>query len=209
MRISLLGPPGAGKGTQARHLCLSRKLPHVATGDMLREAVENKESVGLKAKEFMDAGRLVPDGVILELVRQRLARPDAKDGFVLDGFPRTIPQAKGLEGISALDAVIFFSVAEPALVERISGRRVCGKCKANYHVKFSPTRIADKCDACRGDLIHRSDDREEAVRQRLRVYQEQTAPLIEHYDKLGLLRRVDAGAEPDEVAQSVESALPE
>jgi adenylate kinase len=210
VRVVLLGPPGAGKGTQAVRLASERGLPHIATGDMLREAVARGEPVGRRAKEYMDRGALVPDGVMLELVRLRLARPDARNGFVLDGFPRTVPQAEGLAQITALDAVVLFEIAESVLVERLSGRRVCSdtSCGATYHVRFAPPAREGTCDRCGSALTQRSDDREEAVRRRLALFREQTAPLEAYYETRGLLRRIAAEGTPDAVARALAAVLP-
>lgn len=207
MRLSLLGPPGAGKGTQAVRLSADLKLPHVATGDMLRAAIAAGDPVGIEAKRRIDRGALVPDETMVQLVKQRLAKPDCAAGVLFDGFPRTVAQADALEKVVRLDRVVLFEVAAAALVERLGGRRVCSKCGRNFHVRFAPPKAAGACDACAGALIQRDDDREEAIRNRLQVYEEQTAPLAAYYDARKTLRRVDAAAPPDRVYESLRRAL--
>ena len=192
MRVVLLGPPGAGKGTQARRLAARWSVPQIATGDMLREAVARGTRLGLEARRYMDAGELVPDAVIIGLVRERLAQPDGQKGFVLDGFPRTVAQAEALDQLleaeeTPLDRVVLFQVTDEELVSRLTGRRVCGSCGRNYHVRFSPPRVAGRCDACGGELSQRTDDQEATVRRRLAVYARDTRPLVEYYRGRGLL----------------------
>jgi adenylate kinase len=195
VRLVFLGPPGAGKGTQARELARELKVPQVATGDMLRGAVANGTPLGREAKAYMDRGALVPDDVIIRLIAERLAQPDAKRGFILDGFPRTIPQADALErllgelGVS-LDRVIYFDVSDAELVRRLTGRRSCPKCQSTFHVTSNPPRREDVCDRCGSTLIQREDDHEATVRKRLNIYAEQTSPLLERYRKRGVLKTV-------------------
>jgi adenylate kinase len=198
VRIVFLGPPGAGKGTQARRAAARWGVPQIATGDMLREAVKAGTGLGRQAKRYMDAGELVPDDVIIGLVGETLARPDARKGFVLDGFPRTLAQAEALDrlleerGIQ-IDRVVLFRIGEAELVERLTGRRVCRQCGRNYHLTFSPPARPGVCDGCRGALYQRSDDEEATVRRRLGVYERDTRPLIDYYRHRGLLEEI-AGA---------------
>ena len=197
MRWIFLGPPGAGKGTQAARLAERAGVPQISTGDMFRAAVRAGTPLGLEAKRYMDAGQLVPDAVTIGLVRERLAQPDCRQGFLLDGFPRTVAQAEGLAEVLRdlgvnLDGVLYFDVPDEVVVERLSGRRVCPACGATYHVRFDPPRQAGVCDRCGGELVQRPDDREETVRERLAVYRRQTEPLVDYYRQAGLLRTVHA-----------------
>jgi adenylate kinase len=189
MNIIFLGPPGAGKGTQAQKICDSLKIPQISTGDILRRAMKEGTETGLKAKSYIDAGKLVPDDVIIDIVKERLAMDDCKGGYILDGFPRTVPQAEALDGFATIDSVIELDVADQVLVDRLSGRRVCLKCGATYHV----SRLNGKttCDKCGETLVQRDDDKAETVLNRLKVYHEQTAPVSGHYEKKGLLHKVN------------------
>jgi adenylate kinase len=203
--VILLGPPGAGKGTQAAAIREKYGVPHISTGDMLREAVAAGTLLGARVKEIMASGALVPDEVVGEVVAERLARPDARKGFLLDGFPRTIRQAGILETVLSarkerLDAVVKVNVSEDDVVRRLSGRRTCASCGSPFHVSFSAPRVEGICDACNGRLLQREDDREDVIRKRLAVYVEQTAPVAAWYAKKGLLREVD-GSGPVEVVQ--------
>ena len=213
MNLILLGPPGAGKGTQATRIRDAYGVAHLSTGDMLREAVAMDTAVGRAAKAIMDAGRLVPDDVMNELVAERIAKPDCANGFLLDGFPRTVAQAEALDALLAgrglkLDAVIELRVDDEALVERISGRFSCALCGANYHDRFNPPKEAGVCDVCRGtEFRRRADDNAETVRSRLEAYHAQTAPLLPYYRQRGLLRQVDGMAGIDEVARQIDAAL--
>jgi adenylate kinase len=195
MRLVFLGPPGAGKGTQARDLAREWGVPQIATGDMLREAAAAGTPLGREARQYMDRGALVPDDVIVGLIGERLGQPDAKGGFILDGFPRTIPQAEALgrlleaRGVS-LDRAVFFDVSDAELVRRLTGRRVCRSCQAAYHVVSAPPKAAGVCDRCRGELYQREDDGDATVRHRLDVYARQTAPLLAFYRERGLLATV-------------------
>lgn len=212
MRLILLGPPGAGKGTQAKLLVEGLKIPQVSTGDMLRAAVKAGTPLGQEAKQYMDRGALVPDAVIIGLVRERLQQPDCSRGYILDGFPRTVAQAEALEktlaGLQAsLDSVVSLEVPTEDLVLRIAGRRTCRNCGAMYHVRFSPSKTDGRCDACGGPTYQRDDDREETVRRRLAVYAEQTAPLISFYEARGFLRRVPGTGEIAEIFQRITAAL--
>ena len=200
MKLILLGPPGAGKGTQAKMLTERFSIPQISTGDILRAAVKEGTPMGRKAKEYMDAGGLVPDEVVVGIVRDRLLAADCDNGFILDGFPRTVAQADALqdnlqEMDKALDRVISLEVDAEALVERLTGRRTCKECGRGYHVKFDPPRKDAICDACGGSLFQRGDDQEETIRKRLQVYAEQTSPLISYYRDAGVLMELD-GMQP-------------
>lgn len=211
MRIILLGPPGAGKGTQAKLLIERLQIPQISTGDMLRAAVKDGTPLGRQAKTYMDRGALVPDEVIIGLVRERLQAPDCARGYILDGFPRTDAQAEALEKTLEdlhlnLDHVLCLDVPSEELVVRIAGRRTCRQCGAMSHVRFSPTRREGVCDVCGGETYQRDDDREETVRRRLTVYAEQTAPLVRFYEGRGLLRRIAGTGEIGEIfARMVQS----
>ena len=212
MRLILLGPPGAGKGTQAKFLVERLQIPQISTGDMLRAAVKDGTPLGRDAKHYMDRGALVPDEIIIGLVRERLQRPDCARGYILDGFPRTVTQAealgKTLEALHAsLDHVVSLEVPTEDLVLRIAGRRTCRNCGAMYHVRFSPSQTDGRCDTCGGPTYQRDDDREETVRRRLAVYADQTAPLISLYEAQGLLRRVPGTGEIGEIFQRITAAL--
>ncbi|MEK7366416.1 MAG: adenylate kinase [candidate division NC10 bacterium] len=204
MRVILLGPPGAGKGTQAQRLTQTLGIPQVSTGDILRAAVAAGTPLGREAKATMDQGALVPDGVVIGIIRERLAAPDCARGYILDGFPRTAAQAEALgETLQALGtpltAVLSITVEPEELVRRLSGRRTCGNCGAAYHMETAPPRRAGLCDRCGGALLQREDDREETIRKRLAVYREQTAPLVAYYRGRGLLREVDGRGDIDDV----------
>ena len=204
LRIIMLGPPGAGKGTQAKRMAQKFEIPHISTGDMLRAAVREGTPLGLKAQEYMNAGGLVPDDVIIGLVRERLAQKDCEKGFLLDGFPRTVAQAEAVDeaGI-AIDHVIELEVPDDDVVVRLTGRRICPNCGALYHVTLSPPKQAGVCDKCGTALITRDDDKEETVRNRLRVYHQSTAPLVAFYEAKGLLRRVNATGSVDDVFKGI------
>ena len=201
MNIIFLGPPGAGKGTQAQRVCSALNIPQISTGDILRRAIKEQTPTGVKAKAFIDAGKLVPDDVIIDIVKDRLAQPDCAGGYILDGFPRTVPQAEALEGIAAIDAVIELDVADEKLIERLSGRRVCLKCGATYHV--SRLNGETKCAACGDTLIQRDDDKAETVLNRLTVYHNQTAPLVDFYQKRGMLKVIDGAQDMDTIFASI------
>jgi adenylate kinase len=208
LRVVFLGPPGAGKGTQAARLAKERGIPHLSTGDLLRSAVAARTPLGLEADGFMRRGALVPDELVLQILQERLRAPDAREGFLLDGYPRNLAQAERLEKMTPVDAVLAFDLPEATLVERLSGRRVCPTCQSVYHVSTQPPRAPGRCDREGAELVQRPDDRPEAISTRLRVYAEQTAPLLAHYRARGLLRSVPAEGSPDEVAARVRSALP-
>ena len=209
MRLVLLGPPGAGKGTQAERIAARYGVPHLSTGDMLREAVAADTAVGRRAKAIMDAGRLVPDDVMNRLVAERIAQPDAARGFVLDGFPRTLAQAEALDRLlderdQRLDAVLEIAVDDDALVERISGRFACARCGAGYHDRFKQPQVDGVCDACGSrEFVRREDDKPETVRARLNAYHAQTAPLLPYYREQGLLIAVDGMAGIGEVTAEI------
>ncbi len=205
MKIVFLGPPGAGKGTQAIRLCQRLGIPQISTGDMLRSAIAAQTKVGLEAKAFIDAGALVPDQVVIAIVRERLAQPDCKGGYVLDGFPRTVHQAEELSKFADLDAVINLSISDEHLVSRLSGRRVCPDCGGTYHL--STLGDGKECTACGQTLIQREDDKPETVRNRLEVYHKQTRPLVEFYGDRGLLRTIDGAAPMDRCFADILAAL--
>lgn len=208
MRLILLGPPGAGKGTQAKVLTSRFGIPHISTGDMLREAVSSKTPVGLKAKSYMDKGELVPDEVVIEIVKLRLQKSDIKKGFILDGFPRTLAQAKNLDATlqkmgQDIDLVIYFETSAGVSIRRLGGRRVCRLCGANYHTVNMPPKKQGVCDKCGGDLFQRDDDKEETVRNRLTVYEQKTKNLLDYYKNKSNLRTVSGDKEVDEVFQQL------
>ena len=205
MNLVLLGPPGAGKGTLAARLVEAFGFVHLSTGDILREEVAKGSELGRLAKGYMERGELVPDEVILGMVRERV--DGETDGFLFDGFPRTIAQAEGLEEILPVHLVIYLDLPEEEVVRRLSARRVCRKCGANYNLITQPPKVPGVCDRCGGELYQRPDDREDVIRNRFRVYLEQSAPLIGYYEGKGILRRVDASLSPDEVFHRVAEVL--
>ncbi len=204
MRIILLGGPGVGKGTQAKKLSEKYKLAHISTGDILRQAVKGGTEMGLMAKSYMDKGQLVPDKVVIGIIRDNLAKPEIKSGFILDGFPRTVPQAQALDELTSemnipLDAVINIMASADLIVQRLSGRRTCRNCQAVYHVVNLPPKKEGICDRCGGQLYQRDDDKEETIRNRIKVYEDQTSPLINYYKKSGKLKDVSGEKEIEEV----------
>ena len=210
--LVLLGPPGAGKGTQAAGLSKRLGIPHISTGDMLREAVAAGSKVGLEAKRYMDSGALVPDSVVVAIVAERLRKPDCGKGWLLDGFPRNVAQARALEaqlaaGGEGVTAVLYMKVPAEAVTRRLSGRRMCRKCNKGYHVEFMPPKQADRCDACGGELYQRPDDKPETIRQRLEVYEKSTAELVDFYRGQGVLREVDGSGTPEEVGRGLAAAV--
>ena len=200
MKLILLGAPGAGKGTQAEIISRKLNIPTISTGNILREAIKNGTEIGLKAKSFMDNGKLVPDDVIIGIVKERVSRDDCANGFILDGVPRTIPQAEALEqqGVH-FDRVVSIEIEDSVIEARMTGRRVCGTCGASFHVTANPPKVEGVCDLCGKELIVRKDDTPETVKSRLKVYHEQTEPLKDFYEKLGVLKLVD-GNQPIEAA---------
>jgi adenylate kinase len=213
MNLILLGPPGAGKGTQANEIATRHELVQLSTGEMLREAVEAKSPTGLKAAAVMKSGGLVSDELVIGIVEERIGRPDCKPGFILDGFPRTLPQAAALENLLKvknmhLDAVVEMKVNDAILVERVAGRFSCAKCKAGYHDKFKPTKIANTCDNCGSHQFkRRPDDNAETVKDRLMVYYKETSPLVGYYYAKGKLSQIDGMAAINEVTEQIEAIL--
>ena len=212
MRLVLLGPPGAGKGTQAKMLEGELGLPQIASGDLLRTAVRAKTPLGVEARRYMDKGALVPDELVIKLVEQRLQQADAVNGYILDGFPRTHKQAEALRQMlaghgQAIDVVAALIVPNDEIVKRISGRRTCRNCGATYHLIFDPPRNMNVCDKCNGELYQREDDAEDTVRMRLQTYDTQTKPLLEYYEQAGLLRRIDGVGSLETVHQRLKTAL--
>ncbi|MEE0132732.1 MAG: adenylate kinase [Treponema sp.] len=192
MNYIFLGPPGAGKGTLAAKVAVEYGIPHISTGDIFRTAIKNQTPLGVKVKAIIDSGALVSDDLTVELVKDRLSQADVANGFILDGFPRTIPQAEALEGIAKVDAVVNFDIADEGVVERLSGRRVCKGCGQNFHVTFLPPAKENICDACGAELYTRDDDQVEAISHRLVVYRQQTAPLIDFYRERDKIVDIDA-----------------
>lgn len=212
MNLIFMGPPGAGKGTQADNIIEQLKIPHISTGDMFRDAIAKKTAVGLEAKKYMDKGQLVPDDVTIKVVEERLADKDTEKGFLLDGFPRTIPQAEALDEVlkkmnRKIDKVINLEVPFDLLIKRITGRRVCEDCSATYHVEFNPPKVPGVCDKCGGRLIQRSDDNLENATKRLETYNKQTKPLIDYYAKQGNLTNIDGSKDIDVVSADIFKAL--
>ncbi len=208
MNIVLLGPPGAGKGTQGVVLSKSYQIPHISTGDILREAVKSGKPLGKKAKMFMDSGELVPDEVVVGIVVDRLGQNDTKKGYILDGFPRTLKQAEGLDAAlkrktSGIDMALYFEIPENIAIERLTGRRVCKKCGANFHIKNIPPKKEGICDKCGAELFQRPDDKLETVKNRLKVYELQTHPLIEYYTKKGILKKVSGALDAKDLFEEL------
>ena len=205
MRLIFLGPPGAGKGTQAAGVSAHLKVPHISTGDMFRSAIKNATPVGLEAKKYLDAGLLVPDSVVIDMVRERLAMPDCQNGYLLDGFPRTVDQAIALDSICEPDAVVEIDVPDERLVSRLTGRRVCGKCQSTFHI----SKLADEktCPLCGGEVYQREDDRPETIQTRLDGYHEQTEPLIGYYSDKNKLRRVNGDSRLEDVFRNIIASL--
>jgi adenylate kinase len=214
MKIIMLGAPGAGKGTQAKMIAAKYGIPHISTGDIFRANIKNGTELGAKAKEYMDKGLLVPDELVVDLVIDRFKEPDCKNGYVLDGFPRTIPQAEALDKAltaigESVDFAINVEVPDENIINRMGGRRACVGCGATYHIVYSPTKVEGKCDTCGGDLIIRDDDKPETVKNRLSVYHEQTQPLIDYYTNKGIIAEVDGTVDMKDVFDAIVKILGE
>jgi adenylate kinase len=215
MNLILLGPPGAGKGTQAKRLEQKHGLVQLATGDMLRAAIASGSELGRRVKAIMDAGRLVSDDIIIGMIAERIAQPDCAQGFILDGFPRTVPQAEALDAMLAergqkLDHIILMEVDEPVLIDRLSGRFTCGNCGASYHERYHRPKLEGVCDICGStNFVYRPDDRAETLKTRFEAYRNQTAPILPYYRAKGILRTIDGMAEIDEVTRQIEKIIAE
>lgn len=212
MLIVIMGPPGAGKGTQAEKLAKEFALPHISTGDIFRSAVKEGTEMGKKAKEYMDKGMLIPDEIVIGIVKERLAKPDCSAGVLLDGFPRTVEQAEALDEVLdelqlKISAVVNVDVHEEELISRLTGRRVCRNCGATYHLKFNPPKVRNICDHCSGELYQRSDDTIDTVKERLAIYQKQTFPIIEYYERQDLFKNVDGARDIDAVFEDLADHL--
>lgn len=212
LKIVLLGPPGAGKGTQAKLISEKYSIPHISTGDIFRKNISEKTKLGVEAKRYMDNGQLVPDQVTIDIVKDRLSKDDCKEGFLLDGFPRTVKQAEALdeflnENHNKIDAALLIDVEEKFILERMTGRRVCPSCGASYHIRFNPPKVEGKCDACGSDLIQRKDDTEATVKERLDVYNQQTQPLVDYYKNQNTLLKVEGTKEINQVFDEICDAL--
>ncbi len=209
MKLLMLGAPGAGKGTQAARVAEALHIPHISTGDLFRANIRNHTELGILAESYISKGQLVPDEVTINMLMSRLADEDCANGYILDGFPRTIPQAEALTGRTSLDCAINLDVKDEDIMNRMSGRRVCPKCGASYHIVSNPPRKEGICDVCGDQLIIREDDKAETVKNRLNVYHEQTAPLIDYYEKQGILKQVDGAKPLSEVTEAVLRAIQE
>lgn len=212
MRVVLLGPPGSGKGTQAKGIATAFNIPHISTGDIFRENLKKETPLGLKAKGYMESGQLVPDELVIALVEDRLSQSDCVNGYLLDGFPRTVAQADALDQFSTkvgkpLDYVIDFQVGDDVIIDRIVGRRVCPVCGASYHISFCPPKVADVCDVCQNALIQRKDDNEDTIKTRLSVYHSESAPLVDYYQKKNILVAINGDQAPEIVAKDIINAL--
>lgn len=208
MKIILLGAPGAGKGTQAEVICNRYNIPAISTGNIIREALKTGTEMGLKAKSYMESGALVPDEVVIGIIKERIVKDDCKDGFILDGFPRTIPQAEALDKMGiVIDKVVDIEVPDEKIINRMSGRRVCKKCGASYHLEYKKPKVEGICDACSGTLIQRKDDHPDTVKSRLDVYHSETEPLKDYYEKQGKLTVVEGQEEIEDTTRLLIEAL--
>jgi len=207
MKLIFLGPPGAGKGTLANLISKEYSIPQISTGDIFRDAIKRETELGKKVKEIVGRGDLVPDELTVSLVRERLTQPDAQTGYILDGFPRTIPQAEALGTFQKLDAVVDFAIDDALVIERLSGREICRNCGAIYHVKNMPSKVKGVCDKCGGPTYTRPDDSLESIKNRLQVYREQTEPLIAYYSKKNLIRKIDSSKSPEDTHVQIRKAL--
>lgn len=203
MKLILLGAPGAGKGTQAEKICEKFSIPQISTGNIIRAAMKQETEAGKKAQTFVNAGQLVPDAVVIEMVNERLKQDDCKNGFILDGFPRTVAQAEALEEMGVqIDAVVDIQVPDAVITDRLSGRKACLACGATYHMEFQPPKVDGICDRCGADLVVRKDDQPETIQERLKVYHDQTQPLVDFYRARGVLKEVDGTKPVEEVTES-------
>ena len=212
MRFIFLGAPGSGKGTQSKRVASELSIPQLSTGDILREAVKNQTAVGIEAKKYMDAGDLVPDEIIVGIIKDRTAESDCEKGFILDGFPRTVEQANALQNMfqqlnQSLDKVVYLEINPEKVVERLTGRRVCSACGAEFHLQFKAPQKEGICDICGKDLMHRSDDHEDKIRNRLKNYEDQTAPLVTYYEEQSVLQRVKAEGDIPEITKSIMAVI--
>lgn len=212
MRIILLGSPGAGKGTLAAEINKKYPVAHISTGDIFRENVRHDTPLGIKARSFMESGKLVPDNIVIAMMEDRLKEPDCEKGFVLDGFPRTVPQAEALEKILEeldfrLDGVVLLDIDEDTVVKRLSGRRICRSCGAIYNVDFKPSAKGNRCEQCNGELFHRDDDKEDVIRSRLRIFYDQTAPVISYYEGKHLFSRISTARNGHSLLEELEQAV--
>lgn len=212
MKVILLGPPGAGKGTQAKQISNKYNIPHISTGDIFRKNISEKTPLGIKAKEYIDSGLLVPDELTINIVKDRLDQEDCRSGFLLDGFPRTVEQAEALDSFlngknDKIDTALLIDVPKESILERMTGRRVCPSCGASYHIIFNPTKVEGKCDVCKNDVIQRKDDSEETVKERLDVYERQTQPLVQYYESENVLSVVDGSKDINVVFEDITNIL--
>ncbi|MCM8710743.1 adenylate kinase [Clostridium sp. SYSU_GA19001] len=212
MKIVLLGAPGAGKGTQAKLICEYFNIPHISTGDIFRAQIKEKTALGIKAKEFIESGNLVPDDITVSIIKETLNQKQYNDGFLLDGFPRNIYQAKKLDLILVekrqfIDKVFLIDVSKNIILERIAGRRFCGQCGASYHIKFNPSKYGDKCEVCGSILMHRYDDKENIVLDRLEIYNKSIQPIVSYYKQLGILQTIQGNADAKDIFYNICSFL--